>query len=220
MAYILIVLLITLTIIANYHTSTSEAYPLEGKSKKKFKTTNMIYARRADTTKTNITTTTLIDPNMKFKFGITYPLGVKTHAGYSVDLVTRKTPPTNFFPMGSSLFTVTQFPIPHLWMVEYSRQDNCDFIIRLCMKAYDTGFVCATALRGEKFTFENYCSMNYANCNLRSDVWQVAYFGHCLLPRMPDNGEEYDIEGDNFLESAIINEPPFNPLTGEQEGLF
>ncbi|XP_061723282.1 uncharacterized protein LOC133529551 [Cydia pomonella] len=219
MAYNGVIVLVIILTLVSYHSVTSEDCALAGKLNKNVHPPKEINARRNASPKTP--KPDVLGPAIKYKFGITYPPGVRPYKGYKPDKSTVKTPPTNFFPMGSSVYTITVFPIPHLNIHKYSQGDRtCDWLLRSCMKVYHTGYVCAHALHGAKWTYNNYCAMEFTNCRLKSNIWQLAYFGSCVVSRMPDANEDFDIEGDNFLEAAVINEPPFNPLIGEQETLF
>ncbi|KAJ8709630.1 hypothetical protein PYW08_009634 [Mythimna loreyi] len=61
-----------------------------------------------------------------------------------------------------------------------SALDQCDYLALLCLRAYQTGKVCAKTVYYTYYTFKNYCMMDFANCAARYELWQVIHMGDCV----------------------------------------
>ncbi|KAI5638872.1 hypothetical protein NE865_08574 [Phthorimaea operculella] len=60
-----------------------------------------------------------------------------------------------------------------------SFRHDCDYLAYYCMKAYQTGKVCARAFYAALHSFPSYCLLDYVNCMEKFEIWQVIHMGEC-----------------------------------------
>ncbi|CAH1641568.1 unnamed protein product [Spodoptera littoralis] len=64
-----------------------------------------------------------------------------------------------------------------------SVHEPCDYLVINCHRAYQTGKVCGKSSYYRTRTFKNYCMLDYANCILRYEYFQILHMGECY--RLP-----------------------------------
>ncbi|XP_022827615.1 uncharacterized protein LOC111357237 [Spodoptera litura] len=60
-----------------------------------------------------------------------------------------------------------------------SVHEPCDYLVINCHRAYQTGKVCGRSNYHRTRTFKNYCMLDFANCILRYESFQVIHMGEC-----------------------------------------
>ncbi|KAJ0170984.1 hypothetical protein K1T71_013756 [Dendrolimus kikuchii] len=88
-------------------------------------------------------------------------------------------------------------------------EEQCDTLRYYCMRAYKTGWLCASTLYYIYRSFENQCELDYVNCMERYEVWQIAHMSKCFdIPKI----EAYLEERKYISNTSVIYRSFFKPV--------
>ncbi|XP_046973262.1 uncharacterized protein LOC124539926 [Vanessa cardui] len=102
--------------------------------------------------------------------------------------------------------TTTRRRTPRTTPFRVSFEESCDYLAHYCLKAYNTGTLCARTLYYTYHTFKNYCLLDYVNCMERYEVWQVVHMGQCLNITELSEYLVYPYDDDYFLDQYYVME--------------
>ncbi|KAJ8715531.1 hypothetical protein PYW07_010013 [Mythimna separata] len=90
-----------------------------------------------------------------------------------------------------------------------SAVDQCDYLALTCLRAYQTGKVCAKTANYYYFTFKNYCMMDYANCAARFDLWQAIHMNDCINLKLRSSHLQMSEQSSKIMEGIYMVEQDF-----------
>ncbi|XP_041985358.1 uncharacterized protein LOC121737737 [Aricia agestis] len=87
-----------------------------------------------------------------------------------------------------------------------SFNESCDYLAHYCLRAYNTGTLCARTAQYVYHTFKTYCMLDYVNCLERYEVWQIVHMGECFDFPLDTEYGLYHYENDEFLNETYVME--------------